>query len=64
MPLQPSRNDGENQSAPNIMELCRIGDIRGVNQLLADGTCVADFSDHEGLTPLHVCAPETQLQLS
>lgn len=56
---QPSHN-GAIQPAHNMMGFCRNGDVAAVKQLIADGTCAADFSDHEGLTPLHVRAPNIQ----
>jgi len=38
----------------DIMQLARVGDIRGIEKLYDSGKFDASYCDEEGITPLHV----------
>lgn len=48
----PGPSQGE-----DIMQLARVGDILGIQKLFDSGTYDAQYSDDEGITPLHVFVP-------
>lgn len=46
----------------DIMQLARLGEVGAVQKLIEDGKFSARHTDHEGVSPLHVCPQETVLK--
>jgi palmitoyltransferase len=42
-------------SKPDIMQLARVGNIAGMEELFESSEYDATYTDDEGITPLHVC---------
>lgn len=49
--------DGASSAATDIMQLARVGDVRGMEKLFEEQEYDATFTDDEGITPLHVSIP-------
>ena len=58
--LNAIRSDAPNNSVPpgeDIMQLARIGEIGAMQSLFTAKKFTANYSDGEGITPLHVRLP-------